>query len=93
MAKVIECSIRNSESVKAKTLREQRREQETRLLHAENEQKLCIVCCTEEKTVLFAPCHHLCACVRCGESLVDCPICRTKITSRTPVSEAVCLDH
>ena len=36
----------------------------------------CKVCMTENSTVLFLPCKHLCCCKTCVKSLIKCPICR-----------------
>ncbi|CAM9705044.1 unnamed protein product [Chrysoparadoxa australica] len=45
------------------------------------EQKLCCVCQTEEKSVMLLPCSHLCVCQHCSlhEMLTKCPICRSVV--------------
>lgn len=49
---------------------------------------MCVVCFSELKEVIFYPCRHKCACVRCAEQLTDCPICRSKISERILPFEA-----
>jgi len=43
----------------------------------------CIVCMSEDKSVVFAPCGHYCSCESCAiqinHSQGKCPICRTRI--------------
>ena len=40
---------------------------------------LCIICNTDIKSVLYAECKHLVACIECSKKLDDeCPICRCK---------------
>ena len=38
----------------------------------------CVVCLSRRKTMLMAPCNHLCACAECAARLLNapCPICR-----------------
>jgi hypothetical protein len=42
-------------------------------------ERLCVICLTKDKNVLFLPCAHLAACLECSMSLKTCPICRSKI--------------
>jgi hypothetical protein len=44
----------------------------------------CVICLTQERNMVFGPCHHLCACSTCGAnpSLTACPLCRTAIYNR-----------
>jgi Zinc finger, C3HC4 type (RING finger) len=43
----------------------------------------CIICMSNEKSVVFAPCGHYICCEECSNSLATkkCPICRNKIHS------------
>lgn len=47
----------------------------------------CVVCLTNERTILVTPCNHLCLCTTCSShtSLHACPLCRTEIGSRITV--------
>lgn len=55
----------------------------TNKLKEENErlksERLCSVCLTKDKNVLFLPCAHLAACLDCSFNMQSCPLCRTKI--------------
>ena len=58
-------------------------EEKENQLKEENErlknERLCVICLTKDKNVLFLPCAHLAACLECSLSLKTCPICRSKI--------------
>ena len=44
----------------------------------------CVICLTEPPNVLFCNCGHIAICVECsktGESLEECPICKTENTN------------
>ncbi|CAK4067068.1 unnamed protein product [Aphanomyces euteiches] len=46
----------------------------------------CVVCLTGTKTVLLLPCKHLCLCQKCSAMVTaECPLCKTKIESKTDV--------
>ncbi|XP_073048992.1 putative E3 ubiquitin-protein ligase RF298 [Primulina eburnea] len=50
----------------------------------------CIMCMTEEISVVFLPCVHQVLCVECNirhekQGMKDCPSCRTTIAKRIPV--------
>ena len=45
----------------------------------------CVVCLDASYCVVLVPCHHMCLCVECAESIENCPICRQGITSRIRV--------
>ena len=44
----------------------------------------CVVCMDAEKTHVFVPCGHVCACAECSahvmSSAATCPYCRTHAT-------------
>lgn len=42
-------------------------------------ERLCVICLSKDKNVLFLPCAHLAACLDCSLSLQNCPMCRAKI--------------
>lgn len=42
--------------------------------------RLCQICFVEERGVVFLPCGHLVACVRCAPSLSTCAVCRQPLT-------------
>ena len=42
-------------------------------------QYTCIICFTNPKTHLAAPCGHQCACADCSAQMQECPVCRTRV--------------
>ncbi|KAL7551056.1 hypothetical protein ACHAWF_014257 [Thalassiosira exigua] len=57
---------------------------------AEQEESLCVVCEDGKKEIMLMPCLHMCLCRNCCDSFLfktikECPMCRAKITSSTPV--------
>jgi len=48
------------------------------------EYRQCVICLSQERNLVFSPCHHLCTCADCGsnQTLSSCPICRATIQSR-----------
>lgn len=60
-----------------------------RQLLLEQEEKLCVVCLTNNKCVILMPCRHLCMCNDCSEIIErtsqSCPICRTDFDRRVTV--------
>lgn len=36
----------------------------------------CVVCLTEQRTVVLLPCRHLCVCLQCLLFVDKCPVCR-----------------
>jgi len=45
-------------------------------------QKLCTICMENSNEIVFVPCGHNCVCHDCADLLVDCPLCRQKITQK-----------
>lgn len=45
----------------------------------------CIICVARPRNVLVEPCLHFYVCSQCSQGLSQCPICRSKITSRIEV--------
>ncbi|XP_037088856.1 mitochondrial E3 ubiquitin protein ligase 1-like [Pollicipes pollicipes] len=47
----------------------------------------CVVCLSNPREVVVAPCQHVCLCVDCEERLDKrcCPVCRRDVTSVLPV--------
>ncbi|KAK7864875.1 hypothetical protein R5R35_010257 [Gryllus longicercus] len=43
--------------------------------------RLCKICLQEELGVVFLPCGHLVACVKCAPKIENCPICRKPLTA------------
>jgi len=49
--------------------------------------RLCVVCQSNEKSVVLLPCRHVCLCKECAnnDNIVDCPLCRERIRDRIAV--------
>jgi hypothetical protein len=47
----------------------------------------CVVCLTDERSILTTPCNHMCLCNTCAThtSITMCPLCRTQIETRITV--------
>lgn len=58
-----------------------RRQAAQEALHEHMEQRLCVVCKDQEKSVLFQPCLHVCVCEDCRQLLrpYRCPMCKEPI--------------
>lgn len=41
----------------------------------------CVVCCEEERAILFERCNHVVCCTKCCSNIRECPICRTPVAS------------
>ena len=52
----------------------------------DDDSKLCVVCCENEKTRVCVPCGHCCLCNGCASNntITSCPICRAEITMIIP---------
>lgn len=52
-----------------------------RQVEEQQELKLCVICLSNDKTILCLPCRHLCLCGPCSsrEEVDKCPICRLEI--------------
>ncbi|CAH0485699.1 unnamed protein product [Peronospora farinosa] len=52
-----------------------------RQVEEQNELKLCVICLSNEKSILCLPCRHLCLCKTCSyrQEVTKCPICRLEI--------------
>jgi len=59
----------------------------TNKLSQQAENRSCVICQEEPKTVLLMPCRHLCVCNACSNNhhLQKCPLCRNEITERITV--------
>lgn len=42
---------------------------------------LCVVCLETTSNHVLIPCYHICTCLTCALKLIDCPVCRSQITS------------
>jgi hypothetical protein len=76
------------------TLEEQLKKSLDRILKAKEimsssleEERTCVICRENPKTVLLMTCRHLCVCSECGQrdELVTCPLCREIIVDRIDV--------
>jgi len=47
-------------------------------------ERLCVICLSNERNVVFIPCNHMCTCIDCGsiQSIQTCPICRSNIQDK-----------
>lgn len=50
-----------------------------------NEALLCVVCLTNQRSVVLKPCRHFGICQNCSKSLERCPICRSAIDEKHEV--------
>jgi hypothetical protein len=59
----------------------------TTVTQDEPSQLTCVICLTNQRSLLFTPCNHLCTCSTCGihNSITNCPICRVVIVNRMVV--------
>jgi hypothetical protein len=56
-------------------------------IDVQKEQRMCIICCEKEKSVVLLPCRHLCLCDTCSthDQLAVCPLCREPIVHKISV--------
>ena len=47
--------------------------------------KSCIACYSNEISIIFKPCNHLCICEKCSEKVQSCPMCRKMISTKIKV--------
>lgn len=52
-----------------------------------SEDNECVICMSEEKSIIFMPCGHYYVCGVCSLRIKHCPICRTRITNTIKNSE------
>jgi hypothetical protein len=45
-------------------------------------ERMCVICLSKDKNVIFLPCAHFAACLECSMSLNNCPMCRSEIQAR-----------
>jgi hypothetical protein len=47
-------------------------------------ERACAICLQRERTLLFMPCNHLCACAECGlnPTIRTCPVCRAAFNNQ-----------
>lgn len=56
----------------------------------DDDENLCVVCEESRRQVVLLPCAHLCLCSHCAsehllKTMIECPMCRTKIEDSQPV--------
>lgn len=44
----------------------------------EDLKKKCVICFLEDPEYVITTCWHKCLCLKCGQTLTSCPICRTE---------------
>lgn len=77
--RVLKAALENVEARKNALLRASFEQQK--------EQKLCVICQENDKSVVLLPCRHLCLCEPCSvhDDLNQCPLCRRPIAHRISV--------
>lgn len=48
-------------------------------INYDSEKDICKICASHERNTAFFPCAHVVACVKCGFSITNCPVCRTHV--------------
>jgi len=45
------------------------------------EEKMCMICCENQKNIVFIPCYHVCVCERCSseKDIKKCPVCDAQV--------------
>jgi hypothetical protein len=51
----------------------------------EAEDKTCVVCMDQQRSIAFAPCGHVCCCVKCADDVAKCPMCQAAFTLKLKV--------
>ncbi|CAF5189532.1 unnamed protein product [Rotaria magnacalcarata] len=59
----------------------QKKESNAKISKEDPNENLCKVCLAANIDCVVLNCGHLCTCIRYGEQLSNCPICRCAITS------------
>lgn len=52
---------------------------------SETDDRLCIICCENEREVCIQPCCHVCSCESCFQNFTNCPVCRSPIKGKLKV--------
>jgi len=47
--------------------------------------RVCTICVSRPRDVVFLPCGHVCSCVQCANQLDTCPVCRRQVHSRSAI--------
>ena len=52
-----------------------------------NDERSCVICLDNRRSIAFFPCKHMCACPPCSRNrrLVKCPVCREEIVMKTTI--------
>jgi E3 ubiquitin-protein ligase XIAP/baculoviral IAP repeat-containing protein 2/3 len=76
-----------TDSVDATALAIPEEEETTSATHDLPRERSCVICMSQERTMLFMPCNHLCTCTSCGlnPAIRACPICRGSFVNRISV--------
>lgn len=53
-------------------------------IYENEDEKECVICMDNDKSVVFDPCCHFYVCSECGTKLSSCPICRQSISNIIP---------
>uniref|UniRef100_H3GYG0 RING-type domain-containing protein n=1 Tax=Phytophthora ramorum TaxID=164328 RepID=H3GYG0_PHYRM len=77
---LLESTLSHVRSVKEEKALEMQKKLD-RQVEEQNELKLCVICLSNEKSILCLPCRHLCLCKTCSsrQEVTKCPICRLEI--------------
>ena len=53
----------------------------------EQEERMCVICMANPKSIVLLPCGHMCICLNCSgvPSLRNCPMCRADVASRQQI--------
>lgn len=56
-------------------------------IFGEDDEPECVICYSEAKDTVFAPCGHYMTCNSCAKTCKDCPICRSPISHLLSIKE------